>query len=73
MGRHVPPRLGTCPIHLNLESMQVDYTSAFLHAGIDQEVFIEMPRGYKDPGKVLKLTKSLYGLKQSPRNFFLHM
>ena len=53
--------------------MQVDYTSALLHADIDQEVFIEMPRGYKDPGKVLKLKKSLYGLKQSPRNFFLHL
>ena len=60
-------------IHLNLANIQVDYTSAFLHIDIDQEVFIEMPRGYKDPGKVLKLKKSLYGLKQSPRNFFLHL
>ena len=27
-------------------------------------------RGFTEPGKVLKLKKSLYGLKQSPRNFF---
>jgi len=29
-----------------------------------------MPRGFTEPGKVLKLKKSLYGLRQSPRNFF---
>ena len=38
-----------------------------------QGVFIEMPRGFKQEGKVLKLKKSLYGLKQSPRNFFNHL
>ena len=32
-----------------------------------------MPRGFQTPGHVLKLKKSLYGLKQSPRNFFLHL
>ena len=53
--------------------MQVDYTSAFLHADIDDTVFVETPREYKGQGKVLKLKKSLYGLKQSPRNFFLHL
>jgi hypothetical protein len=36
-------------------------------------VYIEMPRGFNEQGKVLKLKKSLYGLKQSPRNFFLHL
>ena len=36
-------------------------------------VYLEMPRGFSQPGKVLKLKKSLYGLKQSPRNFFLHL
>ena len=60
-------------VHLNLASMQVDYTSAFLHATIDDTVFVDMPRGFKQPGKVLKLKRSLYGLRQSPRNFFLHL
>jgi Reverse transcriptase (RNA-dependent DNA polymerase) len=32
-----------------------------------------MPRGSSKPGKVLKLKKSLYGLKQALRNFFLHL
>ena len=36
-------------------------------------VFLEMPRGFAEAGKVLKLWRSLYGLKQSPRNFFQHL
>ena len=36
-------------------------------------VYVRMPRGYTKPGKVLKLNRSLYGLKQSPRNYFLYM
>ena len=50
-------------IHLNLSIMQVDYTSAFLHAALNDEIYIEMSRGYKVPGKVLKLNRSLYGLR----------
>ena len=73
---------------LNLQTCQADYTAAFVHAPIDKDpnydflspekqrtsgVFVEMPRGFSIPGKVLKLKKSLYGLKQSPRNFFHHL
>ena len=32
-----------------------------------------MARGYREPGKVYKLKKSLYSLKQAPRNFFHHL
>lgn len=75
-------------IILGLQTKQVDYTAAFVHADIDRDpnwdkmslqeqersgVYIHMPRGFMRPGKVLKLKKSLYGLKQSPRNFFLHL
>jgi hypothetical protein len=73
---------------LGLATKQVDYTAAFVHADIDRDpnwdnltdeekersgVYIQMPRGFSRPGHVLKLHKSLYGLKQSPRNFFLHL
>ena len=58
---------------LGLHTKQVDYTAAFIHAPIDGEVFVEMPRGFSQHGKVLKLRKSIYGLKQSPRNFFQHL
>jgi hypothetical protein len=38
-------------------------------------VYIEMPRSFDEEksGKVLKFNKSLYGLKQSSRNFFLFL
>jgi Reverse transcriptase (RNA-dependent DNA polymerase) len=58
---------------MNLSTRQVDYTAAFLHAPLDDEVYCEMPRGFRQKGKVLKLKRSLYGLKQSPKNFFEHL
>jgi hypothetical protein len=57
-------------ILLGLETKQVDYVAAFVQADIDTTVYVEMPRGFAQQGKVLKLKKSLYGLKQSPRNHF---
>lgn len=69
---------------LNLATCQVDYTAAFVQADIDTDVYVDLPRGWRqlnkmgivDPFKenhVLKLKKGLYGLGQSPRNFFLHL
>ena len=57
-------------VHLGLASCQVDYTSAFAHADLSDEVYVEMPQGFRQDGKVLRLKKSLYGLRQSPLNFF---
>lgn len=59
-------------ILMNLETKQIDYTAAFVHAEIDCVVYVEMPKGFSIDGKVWRLKKSLYGLAQSPRNFFLH-
>ena len=49
---------------------QMDVETAFLNAKIDGEVYIQQPPGFEQ-GKdmVCKLKKSLYGLKQSPRNW----
>jgi hypothetical protein len=60
-------------ILLGLETKQVDYVAAFVQADINTTVFVEMPKGFAQPGKVLKLRKSLYGLKQSPRNHFKNL
>ena len=54
----------------------IDYTNAFPQANIDTEIYVEPPalfgsRNGKD--KILKLKKSLYGLKQSPRTFYQHL
>ena len=32
-----------------------------------------MPKLFSTPGKVWKLKKSIYGFKQSPHSYFLHM
>ena len=59
-------------ILMQLETKQIDYTAAFVHADIDCVVYVDMPQGFREAGKVWRLKKSLYGLAQSPRNFFLH-
>ena len=49
---------------------QMDVVTAFLNGKLEEEIYMEQPDGYIQPGKehlVCKLQKSLYGLKQSPR------
>jgi hypothetical protein len=48
---------------LGLKTAQVDYTAPFVQAKIDEDVYVAMPQGKLKPGKVLKLQRSLYGLK----------
>lgn len=55
----------------NLELRQLDVPQAFTQAGLDEVVYMEMPEGFATPGMVCRLKKSLYGLKQSPRNWYL--
>ena len=48
---------------------QMDVKTAYLHAPIDCELYMEQPEGFEDKSKtgehlVCKLNKSLYGLKQ---------
>ena len=53
---------------------QVDYTNAFAQADLADEVYLEQPRGFASVknqlDNVLRLKKSLYGLRQAPRTFF---
>ena len=50
------------------EIHQVDIKSAYLHAEVKEDIYMRAPPGYLklgDAGKVLKLLRSLYGLKQA--------
>ena len=58
--------------HWNI--FQMDVKTAFLHAPLQEEIFIEACDGMQVPkGSILKLMKSLYGLKQAPREWYLKL
>jgi len=47
---------------------QFDVSTAFLYGELDETIFMKQPDGYDDgTGKVCKLRRSLYELKQAPR------
>ena len=51
---------------------QMDVKTAFLYGELDEEIFMDQPEGQAAPGEehlVCKLKKSIYGLKQSPRQW----
>ena len=57
----------------DMELVQLDVKTAFLHGDLEEEIYITQPDGFKVAGKenwVCKLNKSLYGLKQSPRQWY---
>jgi hypothetical protein len=57
---------------LGLISVQCDITAAFIHGRVQETIYVHQPRGFHrgQGDEVLKLKRTLYGLKQSPRYFF---
>jgi hypothetical protein len=59
--------------YLHLE--QLDVKTTFLHGDLEEEFYMQKPRGYEVKGKenlVCRLKKILYGLKQDPRQWYLN-
>ena len=59
--------------YLNLELHHVDVETTFLHGDLEEDIYMEQPQMLDnniDPNYVCKLNKPLYGLKQSPRQWY---
>jgi hypothetical protein len=57
------------------EIKQGDVSAAFLNADVEEELYMEQPAGFEQYGPngeemVWKLKKSVYGIKQAPRNWY---
>ncbi|KAK4411876.1 Retrovirus-related Pol polyprotein from transposon TNT 1-94 [Sesamum angolense] len=59
--------------HLDLELFQMDVKAAFLNGELDEKIFMDQPEGFQEMGqkrKVCRLKRSIYGLKQSSRQWY---
>ena len=58
----------------DLHSEQLDVKTTLLHSDLEEDIYIAQPEGIQIAGKenmVCKLKKSLYKLKQAPRQWYL--
>src|SRR5437016_8821488 len=49
----------------DLELTQYDAINAFVHANLDETIFMKIPDGYQKNDRILKLNKALYELRRS--------
>ncbi|KAB2625988.1 hypothetical protein D8674_017648 [Pyrus ussuriensis x Pyrus communis] len=67
------PFIDLAEANLDWPLKQLDVKNVFLHGDLEEEVCMDLPPRYETPneaGKVCRLQKARYGLKQSPRAWF---
>ncbi|KAL6327955.1 hypothetical protein AAG906_031299 [Vitis piasezkii] len=60
--------------HFDLELHQMDVKTTFLNGNLDEDIYMEQPEGFVKKGNehlVSKLKKSIYGLKQASRQWYI--
>jgi Reverse transcriptase (RNA-dependent DNA polymerase) len=62
--------------HQDSEIKHIDVKSAYLNTPLKEKIYMKPLRGVLKPdeeGKILKLLKGLYGLKQAGRGWYIEM
>lgn len=60
-------------VYFGLEIHHIDIKTAYLHADLNEPVFMKQPEGYIKPGEenlVCRLSKAIYGLRSSAKEWF---
>jgi hypothetical protein len=55
--------------HTDMNIQTFDVKTAFLYGDLEEEIYTEIPEGYKNTGKICLLKRALYGLRQRPTGY----
>ena len=53
-------------VQMNYKIFKFDVKTTFFYEELEEPVFMKIPQGYKEEGKICKHKKALYGFRQTP-------